>query len=984
MTQKTIVNNERIAMRNGFLAALYTDVPEKLWLELRCIHPETGEVRSFWAQPDNDKQRDAVIKQADKLNGEGYGVYFAPCLRRAKKGSAESAAWVPALWIDIDSTDPRHLEILKAFDPAPSFVISSGGGWHAYWLLDEPFLLETDADRQKIAAILRGLFSALGGDPGYIKSVASVMRLPESVNTKPERGGVAVEIIETHPDRRYPLRSFAWLESDASGERIGDLRVVTLNGNGQHPLPPRTEQFLTSGATNGSRNAELFAAACQMRDAGYSQNDAERELVARHVADGNGSENPASREKEARATIASAYRQPPREPLAAPRQQARQQVDTLVNRYHRDATEPERPTAEQVREAVCACAALDPLEWAEERKRLKAVCGDTFRVEDLNGMYKRARREMERTQQPTLSIAPRYIKTESGMVLEKTNERGTTRQTVAEWNGRVVEWVTQVNDDGQSEHIMRLHLHYNQHSTTLDVPSELFGDPNALQRFIAQKAGAIYTACAGMHRHLPNAILKLSGTFPTRQTYRFMGWTQIDGQWVYVSPSMSIAAAGVLAEPHEVELESRLRDYHLTESAWTDSLRAFRAAVRVMPTNLAPTLIAFTLLPLLQRFLPAATAKPALHLSGTTGSGKSEIAAVMASFYGDFARDSPPAQWGDTVNTVEALGYSLADALYWVDDYKTIYADPRTFSRLMQSYSRSMGRGRLTREAKLRQDRPCRGHLLSTGETTLEGEASVLSRMLVLEIAPWKGRDPGGLALKQAEALRHHLPGFTVQFIQWIARQTDDQHFAKRLADKLVKNTDDYETYLTATLGSLAHTGRMERNWGLLLTVYQLLGDFLTERGAADALPTWQDAILETVQLVQQERAGDVFIQALDQLLASGEADITPSRYPAEPKPGVTIVGYEDEHFVYLLPEIAYREVMRIQSLKFSTAAIGSQMKEDGWLIPGSSDNHLTMQIRVRGRRVRVWRLKAELFRGDNGDSGDTPTQDDEMITVSV
>ncbi|NJO82940.1 MAG: DUF927 domain-containing protein, partial [Blastochloris sp.] len=829
-----------------------------------------------------------------------------------------------------------------------------------------------------------GLFSALGGDPGYVKSVASVMRLPDSVNTKPERGGLAVAIIESDPERRYALNDFAWLESDTNEERIGDMRVVTLNGNGHHPLPPRTESYLSSGATNGSRNAELFAAACQLRDAGYSQSDAERDLIARHVADGNGSENPTAREKEARATIASAFRQPPREPIAAPHRQARQQVDTLVSRYRRDAAEPERPTVEQVREAVSACAALDPLEWAEERKRLKTVCGDTFRVEDLNSMYKQARRELERSQQPELSNAPRYVETEGGMIFEKTTERGTTRQTVAEWDGRIVEWVTQVNDDGQSEHVMRLNLHHNQHSTTLDVPSELFGDPNALQRFIAQKAGAIYTACAGMHRHLPNAILKLSGTFPTRQTYRFMGWTQNEDKWVYVSPLMSISAAGVLTEPHEVELESRLRDYHLTESAWTDSLSAFRAAIRVMPAKLAPTLIAFTLLPLIQRFLPTATAKPAIHLSGTTGSGKSEIAAVMASFYGDFARDSPPAQWGDTVNTVEALGYSLADALYWVDDYKTIYADTRTFSRLMQSYSRSMGRGRLTREAKLRQDKPCRGHLLSTGETTLEGEASVLSRMLVLDIAPWKGRDPGRVALKQAEALRAHLPGFTVEFIQWIARQADDKGFARHLADKLVANTDDYETYLSTTLGSLAHTGRMERNWGLLLTVYQLLSDFLTERGAVDVLPAWQDAILETVQLVQQEQAGASFIQALDQLLASGEADITTSRHPVDPKPGVTVVGYEDEHYVYLLPEIAYREVMRIHPLKFSTAAIGSQLKEDGWLIPGSSDSHLTMQIRVRGRRVRVWRLKAELFRGDNGDSGDAADGDDETSAGSM
>jgi hypothetical protein len=58
-------------------------------------------------------------------------------------------------------------------------------------------------------------------------------------------------------------------------------------------------------------------------------------------------------------------------------------------------------------------------------------------------------------------------------------------------------------------------------------------------------------------------------------------------------------------------------------------------------------------------------------------------------------------------------------------------------------------------------------------------------------------------------------------------------------------------------------------------------------------------------------------------------------------------------------------------------------LKEDGWLIPGSSDSHLTMQIRVRGRRVRVWRLKAELFRGDNGDFGDAADGDDETIAGS-
>ncbi|MEO1165616.1 MAG: hypothetical protein AAFV98_17655 [Chloroflexota bacterium] len=128
---------------------------------------------------------------------------------------------------------------------------------------------------------------------------------------------------------------------------------------------------------------------------------------------------------------------------------------------------------------------------------------------------------------------------------------------------------------------------------------------------------------------------------------------------------------------------------------------AFSAVTKVLPEQHAPALIAFALLPLLQRFFPNAVTRPAIQLLGTSSSGKSEIAALLSSFYGNFNRDTPPAQSGDTINSVEALGYPLADAIYWVDDYKEIYADTRTFTRFLQSYSRKMGRGRLTREAKM-------------------------------------------------------------------------------------------------------------------------------------------------------------------------------------------------------------------------------------------------------------------------------------------
>ncbi|MBK8034693.1 MAG: hypothetical protein IPK17_35360 [Chloroflexi bacterium] len=199
---------------------------------------------------------------------------------RAKR---KLAALLPALWVDLDCDDDRHAgrwpwQKLHAFNPLPSAIIDSGGGLHAYWLLSEPTSLIDEAARKQAAGILRGLFSALGGDPQYVKSVASVMRLVGSVNTKPERGGVIVTVVELHRLRRYPLTDFAWLESQSQVERIDGLNVVTLNGNGRHPLPKRTEDYLVSGATEGSRNTELFQAAYQLRDAGHSQSKRSRSL----------------------------------------------------------------------------------------------------------------------------------------------------------------------------------------------------------------------------------------------------------------------------------------------------------------------------------------------------------------------------------------------------------------------------------------------------------------------------------------------------------------------------------------------------------------------------------------------------------------------------------------------------------------------------------------------------------------------------------
>jgi hypothetical protein len=980
-TNKAAVRSRIAASRDDFLAALFGQAIPDLFLEMRCIHPETKHNRVLWS-PVGDAQRvAATLRQADALNKSGHNIYFAPCLRNEQKGSAETSALVPALWVDIDCDDDPQLrsnalERLHDFDPKPSIILDSGGGWHSYWLLNLVVELPDDAARQHIARVLHGLFSAVGGDEDYAKSVASLMRLPGTVNTKPDRGGVMAIVMEFHPDRRYPLTAFEWL-AVKPGKSNGTARIAH-SGNGHAPLPQITLDYLAHGASNGNRNRALFDAACQFRDAGYSQAETEAELIPRHVADGNGNENPAAREREARATIASVYGQAPRDPIAEPVPDARQIVNHLVDRYG-TTEKQDQPTSEQIAEAVKACAHLEAIDWAVQRQRLKDLCGREVRLSDLDRQYRQARKTLERERIQDYTERETYFEANGSMIYHRETYNGPVDKTVAAWSGCVVERISQVNDDGQMEHITALELRNEQQTVVLQVPSEMFGDDNSLRRFIAGQAGEAFTVRAGMGKHLAPAILSLSGDYPRRTCYGFMGWTKLDERWTYVAPGVSVNADGVLDDPPEIELDSRLRDYGLQDTDWKDSLAAFEAMIPVFPKQLAPTCIAFALLPLVQSFFPSAAPRPAIHLAGTYGSGKSELAALMSNFYGSFSRDTPPAQWGDTINTVEAMGYPLASALYWVDDYKNIYADERTFTRFLQSYSRGMGRGRLTREAKLRKERACRGTILSTGETMLEGEASVLSRMLVLDVPPWEHRDPDGKALAQADLLREYLPGFTVEFATWIARQVEQGDLVADIKQRFESNVDGYRKKLAAAGGSQANTGRIVQNWAVLVTVYQLLWRFLDDNDATDVLPGWQDVILETAQTVRQERASEVFLNSLSQLLASGEVMLDDDmRNPRVAGPGVTTVGYRDTNFVYLLPEVAYREVNRVQPLRFTVTAIGSQLREDGCLVTAKGDAHLTVQVRVRGNRTRVWRLRADILSGDSGDGGDSPEKPQE------
>jgi hypothetical protein len=202
-------------LRQAFLSALLARCAalSAARLTLTAIHPDPGHPTPSRHLPLHDApglQR--ALQLLDRANALGWGAYFAVALRRPgltrwQRGGAAEAIALPALFVDVDDPSAEALARLQCADPAPSCLVASGGGYHAYWWLDEPLALD-QCSRGQAASLLRGLSGALGGDP---LSVAQSLRLPGSRNTKPARANALCRVLELR-DQRYALRAFhRWL-----------------------------------------------------------------------------------------------------------------------------------------------------------------------------------------------------------------------------------------------------------------------------------------------------------------------------------------------------------------------------------------------------------------------------------------------------------------------------------------------------------------------------------------------------------------------------------------------------------------------------------------------------------------------------------------------------------------------------------------------------------------------------------------------------
>ncbi|MCC7169648.1 MAG: DUF3854 domain-containing protein [Planctomycetes bacterium] len=357
-------------------------------------------------------------------------------------------------------------------------------------------------------------------------------------------------------------------------------------------------------------------------------------------------------------------------------------------------------------------------------------------VDDLLALASDAIPEPEDTT-PTTVEPPRYEARPEGLIrIRKTPEGDDVATLLTNFCATIEAEV--IHDDGvEVQRAFRICASWQGGSATVTVPVREFDAMNWVTEHLG--ASAIVYAGMGARDNARTAILILSGR-PSREViYTHLGWRKLDGVgWVFLHAAGATGTLGTLPGVRVSPPAQLARACLPDPSAGDQLIQDLRAVLALR--ELGPARIVLLLLAAVIRAI-FGNVPFSVHLVGKTGTFKSAIAGVYQAFFGaGFDGENLPGSWSSTGNAVETLAFLAKDMVFVVDDFapagarNDVQRMHRDADRIFRAQGNQQGRARLDSKAQLRQPRPPRGLIISTGEDTPTGH-SIRARLVVIEVA---------------------------------------------------------------------------------------------------------------------------------------------------------------------------------------------------------------------------------------------------------
>ena len=331
-----------------------------------------------------------------------------------------------------------------------------------------------------------------------------------------------------------------------------------------------------------------------------------------------------------------------------------------------------------------------------------------------------------------------YRATPGGLVWAKPTQNGSVPTTLTNFTARIKADVSE-DDGAEVERGFEIEAMLLDRRHAFTVPAKQFPGMGWVAEHLG--AGAIVQPGFGIKDHARAAIQTLSGEIPARRVYAHTGWRKIGDEWLYLHAGGAVSgSAGREGSEARVELSGTLRGRELPmASPEGEELRgAVRGSLGLL--EVAPGDISYPLLAAAYR-APLGESDFSLHLSGPTGEGKSELAALFQQHYGAQLDARSLLSWESTENAIEGQAFTLKDQLLILDDFAptgTPYDIQRWHKkadRVLRAKGNHSGRQRMRPDTTLRPEKPPRALIISTGEDVPRGQ-SLRARMMVLELSP--------------------------------------------------------------------------------------------------------------------------------------------------------------------------------------------------------------------------------------------------------
>jgi hypothetical protein len=500
--------------------------------------------------------------------------------------------------------------------------------------------------------------------------------------------------------------------------------------------------------------------------------------------------------------------------------------------------------------------------------------------------------------------------------------------------------------------------------------------------------------------HLRAAIQHLSCEVEQRRIFTHTGWLVEGEERLYLSAGGALRANSLVdggdlhavgekegvadlsglqtkeqsaynsSQPYQVELDRDLSLYRLPNSP-----QGIREAVSLSlsfldlaaPRVTYPLWAAMWLAPLRELVNCAFT----LWVYGVTGTFKSTLAALALNHYGaQFDDKHLPASFTDTVNRLEQKAFMVKDAPLVIDDFapqKEHYSHQeytRTAHRIVRGIGNLSGRGRLSASSLPLTTYLPRSLLIITGED-LPSSQSLMARLFVVEV---ERGDVDRQRLSQLQAARQRLPHAMAGYLTWLAANWNGMVETlpprwRQYREGAVQN--GLHMRLPEAVASLSLGLEMGLRYAAYLGVIEGDGfQYLLNQGRQ----TFAQSTQVMTGRINEEQAEQLFVSTLRELMAQGKVFLRhKERGLMEEEQGAhaDLLGWYDDQFVNLLPQVSYNRVARHfreqgDFFPVRETTLYKMLKECGALVCAGS--RLTHSKWMQGKTQRVLVLKREVL----------------------